>query len=137
MVGGPPAVSGPGCGGIGGGAGAAGTSCGAGAGVWAVAGARSPRGTVGAGPPGMTARVMSPAGAVPRAAAASSAAAGAGSPASVRSAPRPAAYPWPTARTFQAPWRRYSSRATTAVSDSSPVSVYPASSTPSGSATDT
>ncbi len=71
----------------------------------------------------------------PTTAAASAIAAGAPSPASVRSAASPSAYPWPTARTFQAPWRRYSSRDTTAVSASRPVSRYPASSAPSGSAT--
>ena len=35
----------------------------------------------------------------------------------------PPAYPWPTARTFQAPCLRYSSRATTADSASRPVMV--------------
>ncbi len=56
---------------------------------------------------------------------------------SVNSSARPPAYPWPTARTFQAPWRRYSSRATTADSASRPVSVKLATSSPSRPVTTT
>lgn len=49
--------------------------------------------------------------------------AGRSRPWSPSSAASPPSYPWPMARTFQAPWRRYSSRAMTADSLSSPVIV--------------
>ncbi|SCD29184.1 hypothetical protein GA0115244_100770 [Streptomyces sp. DvalAA-19] len=58
-----------------------------------------------------------------------------GRPWSVSIPASPVAYPCPTARTFQAPWRRYSSRALTAVSASRPVSVKVAISVPSSPVT--
>ncbi len=58
-------------------------------------------------------------------------------PKSVAIPARPEAYPCPTARTFQDPWRRYNSTSTSAVSTVSPTGSKRASSAPRRSLTET